>query len=79
MVTKSPKQNKKGRTGRVKVGKLQLNKETVKNLTTSKAKGIRGGAVRAPECSDVCGGWGPNSHIEETNTCPIVSICGRCR
>lgn len=46
MITKSDEQN----TGepdekrqRVKIGKLNLNKETVKDLTSSDAKRIRGG------------------------------------
>jgi len=51
MVTKS-----KTKTGakkiRVKVGKLQLNKETVKDLSPSQGKGIRGGAKR--ESLGVC-------------------------
>jgi hypothetical protein len=41
MVTKATK--KKG--SKVKVGKLRLNKETVKDLTNSEAKLIKGGQV----------------------------------
>lgn len=44
MVTKS-KAGKK--TSRVKVGKLKLNKETVKDLTVKNAKQIRAGAACA--------------------------------
>jgi hypothetical protein len=39
MVTKSKKQ------ARVKVGKLKLTKETVKNLPASEVKKIKGGAI----------------------------------
>jgi hypothetical protein len=42
MVTKSTARQKKGR---VKVGKLKLNKETVKNLTGSQKKRIKGGGL----------------------------------
>ena len=31
--------------GKVKVGKLNINKETVKDLTTSDKKGVRAGAI----------------------------------
>ena len=34
--------------GHVKVGKLQLNRETVKNLTDSEQKGIKGGVAPKP-------------------------------
>jgi len=39
--------------GRVKVGKLQLDKETVKDLTDSKQRQIKGGWIRASY--NVCG------------------------
>jgi len=48
MVAKS-KTSKPGereeKKGRVKVGKLQVNKETVKNLTSAEQKGIKGGGT----------------------------------
>ena len=44
MVTKSKKSSaKKGPKGRVKVGKLRLNKETVSGLTSREQKQIKGG------------------------------------
>ena len=43
MVTKSKKTGTK--KGRVKVGKLKLNKETVKDLTGGEGKRIKGGLV----------------------------------
>jgi hypothetical protein len=46
MVTKNDKRNDKAATkSRVKVGKLQLKKETVKDLTPGKQKQVKGGAV----------------------------------
>jgi hypothetical protein len=52
MVAKRRKQNPSKQTekkGRVKVGKLKLNKETVRDLTTSESKAVRGGqAVAQP-------------------------------
>jgi hypothetical protein len=81
MVTKSKQKSKQEKDkGRVKVGKLKLNKETVKNLTASNQKRIRGGlAANEPWdggtgmfCTGSCPG-------RETMTCLIVSQCGRCR
>jgi len=51
---------KKKRTGaaaRVKVGNLKLNKETVKNLSGSERKQIRGGGITLAEtdCRRTCG------------------------
>ena len=47
MVTKKKSTGKqKAIRGRVKVGKLQLNKETIKDLTGSQRKQIKGGAKR---------------------------------
>ena len=43
MVTKSKKQSTGEKKGRVKVRKLRLNKETVKNLTGSQARAVKGG------------------------------------
>jgi hypothetical protein len=45
LVTKSKKAGTK--KGRVKVGKLKLNKETVKDLTGGEGKRIKGGLVVA--------------------------------
>ena len=50
MVTKSKKKAtgaKAQKKGRVKVGKLKLNKETVKDLTGREIGKIRGGAAKA--------------------------------
>ena len=45
MVTKTKKQsNAKGKKGKIKV--LNLNKETVKNLTDDEAKGVKGGTTQ---------------------------------
>ncbi len=44
MVTKSKAGEKKGK-GKVKVGKLALNKETVKDLSTDDQKQVKGGLV----------------------------------
>jgi hypothetical protein len=43
MVTKSKATKTESKKSRVKVGKLQLNKETVKDLGQKEAKGIVGG------------------------------------
>ncbi len=47
MVTKSKKQNtseKEEKRGKVKIGQLKLNKETVKDLAHREKKQIKGGA-----------------------------------
>ena len=45
MVTKTKKQSgAKGKKGKIKV--LNLNKETVKNLTDDEAKGVKGGTTQ---------------------------------
>lgn len=46
MVTKTKTGKKKGK---VKVGKLKVNKETVKDLTGNQQKEIRGGARTYPK------------------------------
>jgi len=44
MVTKSKQKSEQEKEkGRVQVGKLQLNKESVKNLTSSERRKIKGG------------------------------------
>ena len=48
MVTK--KGTKKAKKSRVKVGKLQINKETVEDLTDKEAKEVKGGATGG--CAD---------------------------
>lgn len=56
MVTKSRKGAagaKKQSKGRAKVGKLSLNKETVKDLRSSEQKQIKGGmAAKTNKCGD---------------------------
>jgi hypothetical protein len=52
MVTKSKKTGAK--KGRVKVGRLKLNKETVKDLIGSEGKKIKGGVARTPGTADTC-------------------------
>ena len=42
-----------GKRGRAKVGKLNLNKETVKDLTSSQQKQLKGGL--APRVTPKCG------------------------
>ena len=51
MVTK--KDTKKAKQSRVKIGKLQVNKETVEDLTDKEANQIKGG-LKTP--TDGCGG-----------------------
>lgn len=50
MVTKSKKTG--SAKGRIKVGKLNLAKETVKDLTSSKKRQIKGGAAAKCACYD---------------------------
>jgi natural product precursor len=61
MVTKSRKGSTGAKRGRVKLGKLKLKKETVKNLSESEVKNIKGGAipslgvqVRSGGCTQGC-------------------------
>jgi natural product precursor len=53
MVTKSKKQSVGAKRGRVKLGKLKLKKETVKNLSESEVKNIKGGAIDTVGCTGV--------------------------
>jgi hypothetical protein len=46
MVTKAKKGAASEKKGRVKIGKLKLNKETVKDLSGKEAKGIKGGMMK---------------------------------
>ena len=51
MVTKNRNQAEKDETkSRVKVGKLQLKKETIKDLTPTQKRQVRGGAIVKPAC-----------------------------
>jgi natural product precursor len=45
MVTKKRTTTKAAKRGRVKVGKLKLNKETVKDLSEREVKAIKGGMI----------------------------------
>ena len=45
MVNKSKATSEAAKKGRISVGKLQLNKETVKDLTTDDLKQVKGGLV----------------------------------
>ena len=45
MVTKNNKRAEKAAKSRVKIGKLQLKKETLKDLTPGKQKQVKGGAA----------------------------------
>jgi hypothetical protein len=58
MVTKKKSTGKQVETkGRVKVGKLKVNKETVKDLNPSQVKRIRAGVNKRGStlgCSDLC-------------------------
>ena len=54
MVTKKKIRKTEDSQGRVKVGKLKLDHETVKNLTGAEGKEIKGGArvlASAPPCA----------------------------
>lgn len=63
MVTKSKKQGTTEKRGKVKVKNLKLNKETVKDLTASEAKKVKGGKVAKPlpsACAAGCLTWSHN-------------------
>ena len=45
MVAKNNKRDEKATQSRVKVGKLQLGKETIKDLTPGKQKQVKGGRI----------------------------------
>jgi hypothetical protein len=45
MVTKNKNRDEKAAKSRVKVGKLQLSKETIKDLTPGKQKLVQGGKM----------------------------------
>ena len=46
-MTTNKKDNATAKKGKVKIGKLQVNKETVKVLTDKDAEQIKGGAAQA--------------------------------
>jgi hypothetical protein len=55
MVTKKKSTStKQAKKGRVKVGKLKLNKETVKNLTDKDQSQLKGGAKARGNNTTVC-------------------------
>ncbi|MGH9944668.1 MAG: hypothetical protein ACRD9R_20160 [Pyrinomonadaceae bacterium] len=56
---------KKKSTGQVKVGKLKLNKETLKDLSTEEAKQVKGGARPRP----ASGGGGCTASCNNQWTC----------
>lgn len=56
MVTKSKAVGKKENKGRVKVGKLRLTKETLKELNDAETKKIRGGSAAGRPCYAASGG-----------------------
>lgn len=70
MVAKSKKPSTGTKKGRVKVGKLKLNKETVKDLITSEQKMVRGGlaglAIKRDQTFS-CGGY-----------CTYTTACATC-
>ncbi len=43
MTARTKSAGKTGQKGKVKVGKLKVNKETVKNLSDSEKRGVKGG------------------------------------
>jgi hypothetical protein len=45
MVTKSTKQSTLAKKGKAKVRKLKVNKETVRNLSESEVKNVKGGLI----------------------------------
>ena len=55
MVTKTKRSGAATSKGRVKVGNLKLEKETVKDLSGSKRKQIKGGALALTRVHSVCG------------------------
>ena len=76
MVTKSHKKTneKEEKKGRVKVGKLQLRRETVKNLTSDKRKQIRGGLRGLTDTCAYC----DEPTIEKTCRCTARCQTGLC-
>ena len=50
MVTKRKSTAEKEKRGRVKVGKLNLSKETIKDLSPKEKSRVKGGAANTPKC-----------------------------
>ncbi len=71
MVTKKKSKADEKKKGRVKVGKLNLNKETVRDLTPGEKKQVGGGiggfirVIRPPAPTNFC----------PTNDCPTIYAC----
>ena len=55
MVTKTKRSGAATSKSRVKVGNLNIKKETVKDLSSSKRKQIKGGALALSRVVSVCG------------------------
>lgn len=74
MVTKTKKQSgAKGKKGKIKV--LNLNKETVKDLTDDEAKGVRGGTTQCLIGSALrVSGIRQTSAIRQTDTFGVQSV-----
>jgi hypothetical protein len=55
MVTRNKSKDVQSKEGRVEIGKLKLNRETVKDLTTGEAKDVKGGFAGSGTCpSAIC-------------------------
>ncbi len=62
--------DKKATTGRLRIGKLNLNKETVTDLTNSEQKQIKGGVINvSPEQSAATGCCGQSPLSQATGCC----------
>jgi len=61
MVTKTKQQGAKGKKGKIKV--LNLNKETVKNLTDHETKNVKGGVIGLSLVAD-----GSRTKVRATST-----------
>ncbi len=55
MVTKKKSTVGTAKKGKVRVGNLKLNKETVKDLSGSERKQIKGGAIPTTSKAQICG------------------------
>ena len=67
MVTKTKAGQKKGK---VKVGKLKLNKETVKDLSAGEQEKVKGGRLPTTTLTNTC-------YTEAANCTASQYICGR--
>ena len=50
MVSKKKSTNERETRGKVKVGKLNLSKETIKDLSSKEKSRVKGGAADTPRC-----------------------------